>query len=275
MNDDATNDRRVHLRRALVKAGREERVSSELRSRLLATAAAAAVTTATTSSAAEVARTTRPTAPPASASSTTMSAAGTAAAWKTVGILFAIGAVAVSAVSIRTTRTETLTPPVVQSSGSPAPVEAPSAEPAPPAASEAPTLSVDQLRAAPPETPRTKKPDDERKTAKAIPAPDDSSARPANAARLTDEMKRVGEIRAAANDGRPGDALRLLEEYRADFPNGMLAEETEVLRIESLSRLGRTSAAASLAKRFLKERPNSPYVGRIRATLAALPAADD
>lgn len=273
MNDDATNDRRVHLRRALVKAGREERVSSELRSRLLAAAAASAVTTATTNSAAEVAKSAVPSAPPASASSTTISAAGTAATWKTVGILFAIGAVAVSAVSIRTTRTETVSSPVVPSSGPTAPIEAPSAEPAAPVATEAPTLSVDQLQAAPSVPPRAKRPDE--KTVKAAPAPDDSTARPANAARLTDEMKRIADIRAAANDGRPGEALRLLEEYRTDFPNGMLAEETEVLRIESLSRLGRTSAAAALARRFLKERPNSPYVGRIRATLAALPAADE
>ncbi|AKU94308.1 hypothetical protein AKJ09_00972 [Labilithrix luteola] len=276
MNDDATNDRRVLLRRALVKAGREERVSSELRSRLLATAAVSAATTVSTSSAAEVARPSDSLAPPPSSrSSTAIRVSGTAPAWKTAGVLFAIGAVAVSAMTVTRTESTPLTPPQATATPVPeAPADAPpAAAPSAEVPAEVTTLTVDQLRSVSSGAPSIKKVDAAKVAAPAL--DEQTTARPASTARLTEEMQRLAEIRSAANGARPGEALRRLEEYRTDFPNGMHAEEAEVLRIESLSRLGRTSAAAALARKFLNERPNSPYVGRIRATLATLPNSDD
>jgi len=49
--------------------------------------------------------------------------------------------------------------------------------------------------------------------------------------------------------------------YEAEFPRGVLAEEAEVLRIETLTRAGEKGEATRRANRFLAERPASPAHG--------------
>ncbi len=120
---------------------------------------------------------------------------------------------------------------------------------------EAPAEQVDEV-AAPALTP-TPAPASPSKPAK--PAPADSMATPAST--LEAEL---ALLRAAKAAGSPTDALVSLEQHRRDFPHGILADERDALRIDSLCALDRRTEARSAAKRFLAERPDSPLRARVR-----------
>ena len=122
---------------------------------------------------------------------------------------------------------------------------------------------------------------DELPTVKAAPsvgiaprAPSSEPAAPAStpspAARLTEETRAVGAIRTSLQKGDTREALHLLDSYEAEFPRGVLAEEAEVLRIETLGRAGDKAEAARRASRFLAERPSSPHAARVRTMTTRL-----
>jgi outer membrane protein assembly factor BamD (BamD/ComL family) len=80
-------------------------------------------------------------------------------------------------------------------------------------------------------------------------------------------------VRSEISAGRAGTAIEILDRYRRDFPDGRLALEADVLRIESLFRVGRASAAIGLANKFLAKNPHSPLANRVRAMLRDAPGA--
>ena len=90
---------------------------------------------------------------------------------------------------------------------------------------------------------------------------------------LTAELALIEEARTSLGSGHPADAIRALDEHRAKFAHGALAEEAAVLRIESLARMGDGATAASLARSFLAARPRSPYAARVRRVLSAFDGA--
>lgn len=63
----------------------------------------------------------------------------------------------------------------------------------------------------------------------------------------------------------PRRALALTEEHRRRFPNGVLAQEREVLAIEALSALGRSDAAETRARDFGRQYPGSAHEKKIEA----------
>ena len=73
--------------------------------------------------------------------------------------------------------------------------------------------------------------------------------------------------------GRAGAAVDALDRYGRDFPNGRLALEADVLRIEALFKSGRAAKAIGLANKFLAANPNSPLANRVRAMLRDPPGA--
>jgi hypothetical protein len=75
------------------------------------------------------------------------------------------------------------------------------------------------------------------------------------------------EAAHAARD--PAAALLELDRHLAQFPRGELADERELLRVETLCRLGRQADAHALAERFLLERPGSALRQRIAAACPA------
>ncbi|HHH27557.1 MAG TPA: hypothetical protein ENK57_04290 [Polyangiaceae bacterium] len=85
---------------------------------------------------------------------------------------------------------------------------------------------------------------------------------------LVQEVEAIDRARAALKDD-PEAALVELEAYRRDFSGGILAQEAEVLRIESLARAGRAEQAQRAATAFLATHPDSPLASRVRAALAA------
>lgn len=279
MSDEMLDSSKFRWRRALVRAGRAERASSGLRDRVfaldpavIAVAAVATVTTATAKSS-QAAPASVPAAP---ASSVGAAGAGASALlWKGAALFFFTGVIV--GASLVTVRSETHrspaappalpTPPAdsvvveapsVIAEPDPSPLDAlPTANPAPPVVRPKPMAKPKPSMVA------------ERHPAATATAPEKPALR--ERVSIAEEMRLVEAIRSTANGGRPAEALRLLEEYRVDFPSGMLAEEADVMRIEALSRLGRTAAAAELARRFLKTRADSPYVERVEQTLASLP----
>lgn len=68
---------------------------------------------------------------------------------------------------------------------------------------------------------------------------------------------------ALARSAAPDAALAALERHRVEFEHGVLADEREVLRVETLCVLGRASEAEVIASTFLAARPSSPLRSRI------------
>jgi hypothetical protein len=99
-------------------------------------------------------------------------------------------------------------------------------------------------------------------TATAVAAP------PSNT--LADEVAALDRARRAMDDD-PEQALAALDAYRDKHANGVLAQEAQVLRIESLSRAGKHDAARASAATFLAKHPSSPLAGRVRTVLATTP----
>ncbi len=81
------------------------------------------------------------------------------------------------------------------------------------------------------------------------------------------EIVALDGVRRATESRRPRIALALLDDYAAKYPAGKLREEALVLRIEALHASGDQPAADALARRLLRESPNSPYAARVRAAL--------
>ena len=286
MSRDNEIDRRARLRGALVKAGREERASDALRTRLLAVAAGAAATAPVAMAAASspkitvanaVAESVTSVAPAASGG--TMAAVASAnglVGWKVLAVLLAIGAIGSGATFFATrdnvsaatpgpnrpnvapeaTTTPTATLPVVH------------AEPTPSAPEPIAALSVNDLptvKAMPPVRVAAQPSSSAQGIAVAAPEPAPAPAATASpAARLTEETRAVGAIRASLQKGDTREALRLLDAYEAEFAQGALGEEAEVLRIETLIRAGNKDEAAKRASRFLTERRASPHAARVR-----------
>ena len=70
----------------------------------------------------------------------------------------------------------------------------------------------------------------------------------------------------AARKAQPSAALRLLAEHAARFPDGLLAPERDVLRIEALRNLGRAAEAEQELRAFQARYPDSIHLHRLLAT---------
>ncbi|HTU57124.1 MAG TPA: hypothetical protein VMF89_01800, partial [Polyangiales bacterium] len=85
--------------------------------------------------------------------------------------------------------------------------------------------------------------------------------------------KEVQLLQAAQLALRAGDtqrSLALLAEHTWTYPQGHLAEARDVARILALCQAGNVAQSKLHAKRFLQQRPESPYALRVRAGCAAM-----
>jgi hypothetical protein len=85
---------------------------------------------------------------------------------------------------------------------------------------------------------------------------------PAEALRV--ELGQLDAARSKLAAGRSEEALAVLDAYDRSAPRGMLKLEAEVLRIDALSRSGRTAQAQSRARAFLERHPKSVLAARVR-----------
>jgi hypothetical protein len=75
----------------------------------------------------------------------------------------------------------------------------------------------------------------------------------------------TARLRLAKRD--TSGALEVLDDYSRQFPNGRLALEAEVVRIDALAKSGRSEAAKARATAFLHVHPGSVLAPRVRAYL--------
>lgn len=245
----------VDLEEELLRAGREVRMSPELRNRTLAALGVGAIGLTATATA------------KAGTLASFVQKPGVLFGAGLVGALGVVGAVAVTGGWLEEERTA---PPA--ESVAVLPGEAPASseetqqpETSPPEAdelrAEIPEAAPETDSPAPKEPPATTRAEAPRKEGQ------DKSrgAAPASeATSLGDEVAQLGRAEAALRGGRPQDALSYLAEYRERFPRPRLGLEAEVLTIQALAESGSTAAARARAARFLERHPTSPLGARVK-----------
>jgi hypothetical protein len=113
--------------------------------------------------------------------------------------------------------------------------------------------------------------------ASVAPAPVVTAPKPVAPARevhrdnLEAEMRWVRAADAALRAGDVGLALGLLNQHAREFPNGLLAEEREGLRVVAACQGGASPVVQRAASRFLRRSPRSLMAGRVRAACPDLP----
>ena len=83
-----------------------------------------------------------------------------------------------------------------------------------------------------------------------------------------DEVKMLERAQDALRSGRYADALSLCNEHAKSYPNGMLAQEREVIAVEALVKTGRTAEAKARAESFKRRFPGSSHARRIDALVS-------
>ena len=158
-----------------------------------------------------------------------------------------------------------------RSEPSPSPLPPSAREGAAPAPSSAPRSSVASPRTAT----RLPAPESEPSHRNAG-APDDVAGderAPARASTLANELGVLKQIRQALRQHEGGAALALLDRYDSGEYGTSLALEARVLRVEALDASGRRPAALALARRFVRENPDSPLAERTQRFLDTLEPA--
>lgn len=84
---------------------------------------------------------------------------------------------------------------------------------------------------------------------------------------LARELVALDTARLRLAKGDTAGALGSLDAYGRRFPNGRLALEAEVLRIDALAKAGRTAAAKARAATFLRNNPGNVLAPRVRGYL--------
>jgi hypothetical protein len=97
----------------------------------------------------------------------------------------------------------------------------------------------------------------------AQPAPaHERAAAPASTPTLSNELGALKQIRQALRNGDGRAALVLLDRYDGGEYGSSLALEARVLRVEALDAVGRRAEAEALARRFVRDNPDSPLAER-------------
>lgn len=94
------------------------------------------------------------------------------------------------------------------------------------------------------------------------PPPSGSNGARHPAADSLSEADLLGQAQAALSSD-PARALALAERHRSHFARPLLVQEREVIAVEALGRLGRTSEAKARGERFLRLFPASAYRSKI------------
>jgi TolA-binding protein len=137
--------------------------------------------------------------------------------------------------------------PASQPATIPAPTVVAASEPEPASLAEPPAPAVSSVSATPA---RAANPSRPVRSA----SPDD---------RLSQEVVALERAHQALASHDPDAALRRLDEYRAQFPAGVLSSDATVLRVEALLAKGDLAGARRLADAYSTAHPDSPYAKRI------------
>jgi len=81
---------------------------------------------------------------------------------------------------------------------------------------------------------------------------------------LAREVAALDAARTALAVGANASALRQIERYHREFPQGELSADADVVAIEALAAEGQSAATKRAASRFLHQHPRDPHAARIR-----------
>jgi TolA-binding protein len=74
----------------------------------------------------------------------------------------------------------------------------------------------------------------------------------------------LDRAREALRSGNAARALELVGQYQSQFPDGVLAQEAAVLRIDALDQQGKRAEAKRSAEQFLTKHPRSAHADRLQ-----------
>jgi hypothetical protein len=95
-----------------------------------------------------------------------------------------------------------------------------------------------------------------------------ASPRPTgSAAAYALELRLLERARAAVAEGDHAAALRFIASHQRRFPQGLLREEREALRVKALAGLGRADEAKRAAERFREDFPRSVVLPGLEQTV--------
>jgi hypothetical protein len=95
------------------------------------------------------------------------------------------------------------------------------------------------------------------------------SSRSVSKSSIAEETLLLGKAQVALRQGQPRVALELLDQYRTDYPRGVLQEEATAARVVALCALGRSADGRRWADEFERLYPKSLLLGRVRTACAA------
>jgi hypothetical protein len=104
-----------------------------------------------------------------------------------------------------------------------------------------------------------------RGSAQAAPTPSAPAPSASPSASLAAEIRLLDRARAALARGDAEDARLSLEAYAARKPGGVLSQEADLLRVQLKLKLGQRHAAAELARRLIRQYPESTHVDSLRS----------
>ncbi|WP_437594908.1 tetratricopeptide repeat protein [Sorangium sp. So ce1000] len=84
---------------------------------------------------------------------------------------------------------------------------------------------------------------------------------------LRAESALLTEARSKLRAGDAAGAAAILDRLRAQFPNGVLRQEREVLAIDVLAARGNAQEAKRRAQAFIQQYPKSPHSAKLRRFL--------
>jgi hypothetical protein len=87
---------------------------------------------------------------------------------------------------------------------------------------------------------------------------------------LDAERRLLDDARASLIQGNPDRALSCLENYRKRYPQGILAEEADTMRVEALAGVGRPDDARRAAEEFSLRAP-SIYAPTVESAISTSP----
>jgi hypothetical protein len=187
----------------------------------------------------------------------------TAALLKWLGVIAFGGAVSVAAVRVTTTY-GSASAPAPTSEATAAAVEATTPAPVRGGAKDHVDEPAPSVEAPPAEAPIPSS------VASANPSPRSSAAPRPTPLKLQTEA--LDKARAELTQGDPKKALATLDELDRRPAPGLLQEEATLLRIEGLFAAGDRARGEALARRFLREHPNSAYAQRVASRLKQAPS---
>jgi hypothetical protein len=89
-------------------------------------------------------------------------------------------------------------------------------------------------------------------------------SRPAAApSTLAEQVSRIDTARVAIASGDYDEAMRLIGRYHADFPDGALAPDADVVALEAAAAKDDRAEVARRARSFLARYPNDPHTARV------------